>query len=126
MHAPKRLVDGAVAVPRGFLWAPHPSRVGDEGLRSREAGDGMDLVPEDQGEDRPHPREAAQEVEAVGVVLLGGPGAVPRQVGEPPVTEVKRVESHLDGLADVGSGESLRDPPFGWPGKRSSGRTRGD
>jgi hypothetical protein len=72
VDVPDLLVPGAIAFAGLFLRAADKPRIRGTALNPGEAGDDMDLVPEHHGEDLPHPQDAALQVEAVGLVLLGG------------------------------------------------------
>ena len=65
------LARGAVALAGGLLGALDQPGVGGEVLDAGEAVDVVDLVEDDEGEDLADAVDGAQEMEGVGIVVLG-------------------------------------------------------
>ena len=100
----------AVALPSRFLGTFDYTAIGDNILDPREAVDVMDFIEEHQGEDLPDPRDRAQAVEGVGIVLLGARDDGEFQVGEELIVVVIRPKSTSMLFCTAGSANRSATP----------------
>ncbi len=101
---------GALALPGRFLGALDQAAIGHNILDPWEAGEVMPLIQEPETEDLANARDRLEQVQRVGIMLLGHGDNGQLQVPQQLVIIVDQGEVHRDAFLDRGSGKALGDP----------------